>query len=200
MKAMLYDMQAFSQGPKRGHPILVQRYIYIRENVPLENLWSLRFFMSVSVPTSFEIFQTHLALWVCAAMLLYLTKNTLVQISLGNLEMYQYTLSIITSQLHCFQLRTSLNGKDFKFFSHGLCTEKQNILSSTHVCMKNNYLFWPINVEISFNTKTRLQVIPYLLIKIQKYFSRMCWRRSMFCFSVHNPWEKTWNPFHLRWS
>ena len=41
---------------------------------------------------------------------------------------YEYTLSIITSQLHCFQLRTTLNGKDFKFFSHGLCTEKQNIL------------------------------------------------------------------------
>ena len=40
----------------------------------------------------------------------------------------QYTLSIITSQLHCFQIRTILNGKDFKFFSHGLCTEKQNIL------------------------------------------------------------------------
>jgi hypothetical protein len=39
-----------------------------------------------------------------------------------------YTLPIITSQLHCFQLRTTLNGKDFKFFSHGLCTEKQNIL------------------------------------------------------------------------
>ena len=28
----------------------------------------------------------------------------------------KYTLSIITSQLHCFQLRTTLNGKDFKFF------------------------------------------------------------------------------------
>jgi hypothetical protein len=40
----------------------------------------------------------------------------------------KYTLSIITSQLHRFQLRTTLNGKDFKFFSHGLCTEKQNIL------------------------------------------------------------------------
>jgi hypothetical protein len=40
----------------------------------------------------------------------------------------QYTLSIITSQLHCFELRTILNGKDFKFFSHGLCKEKQNIL------------------------------------------------------------------------
>jgi hypothetical protein len=40
-----------------------------RENVPLENLWSLRYFMSICVPiSSFEI----LALWVCAAMLLYL--------------------------------------------------------------------------------------------------------------------------------
>ena len=41
---------------------------------------------------------------------------------------FEYTLTIITSQLHCFQLRTILNGKDFKFFSHGLCIEKQNIL------------------------------------------------------------------------
>jgi hypothetical protein len=41
----------------------------VRENVPLENLWCLRYFMSVSVPSSFESFQTHLALWVCAAML-----------------------------------------------------------------------------------------------------------------------------------
>jgi hypothetical protein len=77
----LTDYQAFSQGPKRGRPILVQRYIYSkgggggRENVPLKNLWSLRYFMSVSVPSSFEIFQTHLALWVCAAMLLYLTTT-----------------------------------------------------------------------------------------------------------------------------
>jgi hypothetical protein len=36
----------------------------VRENVPLENLWSLRYFISVSVPSSVEIFQTHLALWV----------------------------------------------------------------------------------------------------------------------------------------
>jgi hypothetical protein len=33
-----------------------------RENVPLENLLCLRYFMSVSVPSSFESFQTHLAL------------------------------------------------------------------------------------------------------------------------------------------
>jgi hypothetical protein len=46
-----------------------------RENVPLENLWSLRYFMSASVPSSFEIFQTHLALRVCAATLLYLTTT-----------------------------------------------------------------------------------------------------------------------------
>jgi hypothetical protein len=49
--------------------------VRVRESVPLENLWSLRYFMSVSVPSLFEIFQTHLALWVCAAMLLYLTKT-----------------------------------------------------------------------------------------------------------------------------
>ena len=77
--------QAFSQDPKRGRPILIQRYIYskggggggggVRENVPLEKLWSLRYFMSVSVPSSFEIFQTRLALWFCAAMLLYLTTT-----------------------------------------------------------------------------------------------------------------------------
>jgi hypothetical protein len=40
-----------------------------------ETFWSLRYFMSVFVPSSFEIFQTHLALWVCAAMLLYLTTT-----------------------------------------------------------------------------------------------------------------------------
>jgi hypothetical protein len=44
------------------------------------------------------------------------------------IQLFQYTLAIITSQLHCFQLRTILNGKDFKFFSHGLCTKKQNNL------------------------------------------------------------------------
>jgi hypothetical protein len=30
--------------------------------------------------------------------------------------------------LHCFQLRTTLDGMDFKFVSHGLWSEKQNIL------------------------------------------------------------------------
>ncbi len=34
----------------------------------------------------------------------------------GYVRIIEYTLSIITSQLHCFQLRTTLNGKDFKLF------------------------------------------------------------------------------------
>ena len=55
---------------------------------------------------------------------------------------FQYTLSIIMSQLHCFQLRTILNGKDFKVFSHGLCTEKQNILLQY---MHEKYFFILIN-------------------------------------------------------
>jgi hypothetical protein len=102
---------------------------------------------------------------------------------------HEYTLSIITSQLHCFQLRTILNGKDFKFVSHGLCTKKQNILLQ-HMREKK-FGFWLINVEISINTKTRLQIMtfPQLLVKIKNSISCMCWRR-MFCFSVHGPWEK----------
>ena len=32
------------------------------------------------------------------------------------------------SQLHCFQLSTTLTGIDFKFVSHGRWSEKQNIL------------------------------------------------------------------------
>jgi hypothetical protein len=43
-------------------------------------------------------------------------------------QLFITPFSIITSQLHCFQLRTTLNGKDFKFFSLGLCIEKQNTL------------------------------------------------------------------------
>ena len=73
----------------------------------------------------------------------------------------QYTLSIITSQLRCFQLRTTLNGKDFGFFSHGLCTEKQNILLQ-HMREKT---FWilTINMEISINTKTSLVFVLELI-------------------------------------
>jgi hypothetical protein len=75
-------------------------------------------------------------------------------------EIRIYTLPIITSQLHCFQLRTTLNGKDFKFFSHGLCRT-----SFFNTCIKNIFLVWPINVEISFNTKTIL-VFVLMLISI----------------------------------
>jgi hypothetical protein len=35
------------------------------------------------------------------------------------------------------------------------------------------------------------------LIKIQNFFSRMCWRR-MFCFSVHSPWEKNLKSFPFK--
>ena len=36
---------------------------------------------------------------------------------------------VITSQLHCLQLRNTLNnGMDFKFVSYKLWTEKHNIL------------------------------------------------------------------------
>jgi hypothetical protein len=49
-----------------------------------------------------------------------------------------YTLSIITSQLHCFQVRTTLNGKDFKFlFSWDMHREAEHP-SSTHARKK----FW----------------------------------------------------------
>jgi hypothetical protein len=51
----------------------------------------------------------------------------------------QYTLSIIMSQLHCFQLRTTLNGKDFKFFLMGYAQRSRTSIFNT--CMKNNYLF-----------------------------------------------------------
>jgi hypothetical protein len=103
------------------------------------------------------------------------------------------------SQLHCFQLRTTLNGKDFKFFLMGYAQGSRTSFFNT--CMKKNSLFWPINVKISFNTKIKmmLQVMTLSLIFVlmlisifidqnPKCFSRMCWRR-MFCFSLHSPWE-----------
>jgi hypothetical protein len=72
--------------------------------------------------------------------------------------------------------------------------------------MKKYSLFWAIIVEISFNTKTRLHDLEprfrvnayfHLLIKIQNYFSRMCWRR-IFCFSLHSPWEKSLKSFPFK--
>jgi hypothetical protein len=118
----------------------------------------------------------------------------------------QYTLSIITSQLHCFQLRTTCNGKDFKFFSHGLYTDKQNILLQY---MHENEFFILSN---KCGTKLKheneapghnlepvllfvLMLISIFIDQNPKFFSHMWWRR-MFCFSMHSPLEKTWNPFH----
>ena len=69
-----------------------------------------------------------------------------------------------------------------------------------NTCMKNNFGFWPINVKIILNTKTRLtgngnsasfsylRFFPHLLVKIQNCFLCTCWRK-MFCFSDHNTWE-----------
>ena len=74
-------------------------------------------------------------------------------INVTSVNMREQTSPVITSQLHCFQLRTTLNGMDFKFVSHGLWSEEQNILLQ-HMHKKE---FWPINVELSLNTKTRLR-------------------------------------------
>ena len=75
---------------------------------------------------------------------------------------YEYTLSIITSQLHCFQLRTTLNGNYFKIFSHGLCTEKHNILLQ-HMHEKN----FGHDLEPRFRVKA---YFPHLLVKIKISF------------------------------
>ena len=59
------------------------------------------------------------------------------------------------SRLHCFQFRTAINGMDFKFVSHRLWSEEQNILLQ-HMHKKE---FWILTIEcgnISLNTKTRL--------------------------------------------
>ena len=54
----------------------------------------------------------------------------------------QYTLLIITSQLYCFRLRTTLNGKAFKgFFSWAMVRKAEH--PSTHARKK----FWSINME-----------------------------------------------------
>ncbi len=52
----------------------------------------------------------------------------------------KYTLSIITSQLHCCQLRTTFNGKDFKFF-FPMGYAQRSRTSFFDTCMKENSLF-----------------------------------------------------------
>ena len=83
------------------------------------------------------------------------------------------------------------------------CGQRRRRTSFFNTCLKKNFGFWPINVEISLNTKTRLRgqegpwplslVFVFKLISTfnsqnPKFFLCMCWRR-MFCFSDHSPWE-----------
>ena len=79
-----------------------------------------------------------------------------------------------------FQLWAALNGMDFKFVTHGLLSDKQNILLQ-HIHKKE---FWILTnkCEIILNMKTRLgghgysasfsclRLSLYLLVKIQNSF------------------------------
>jgi hypothetical protein len=53
-------------------------------------------------------------------------------INMTNSERCEYTLSIITSQLHRFQLRTTLNENNFKFFFSWAMHREAEHPSSTH--------------------------------------------------------------------
>jgi hypothetical protein len=109
-----------------------------------------------------------------------------------------------------FSTLTTLNGKDFKgFFLMGYA--QRNRTSFLNTCAKKYFGFWwiwSINMEISINTKTRLQVMTWSLVFVLKlistfigqnkeFFLCMCWRR-MFCFSLHSPWEKNLKSFLLK--
>jgi hypothetical protein len=107
------------------------------------------------------------------------TILTRFKIRAVNLIACKYTLSIITSQLHCFQLRATLNGKDFKFFLMGYA-EKQNILLQ-HMREKK-ILFWSINMGKSINTKTRLQVMTWSLVFVLKLISTFISQNKEFFF------------------
>jgi hypothetical protein len=84
---------------------------------------------------------------------------------------------------------------------------QRNRTSFFNTCMKKNSLFWPINVEISFNTKTRLQSWPEPRFRVNAYF-HIYWSKSNFffahvlkkdvCFSVHSPWEKNLKSFPFK--
>jgi hypothetical protein len=53
----------------------------------------------------------------------------------------QYTLSVITSQLHCsFQLRTTLNGKDFNFFLMGCALREAEQFLLQHMHKKEFFI------------------------------------------------------------
>jgi hypothetical protein len=72
---ILYSLRLLARVQKEGVQFwyndtsTVKSWEGVREYVPLENLWNLRYFMSVNVPSSFEI------LCVCATMLLHLTTT-----------------------------------------------------------------------------------------------------------------------------
>ena len=81
-------------------------------------------------------------------------------------------------------------------FLTGYCQRSRT--SFFNKCIKKNFGFSPINVEIILNSKTRLNshgcsasfsylgLFPHLLVKIQNSFLCMCSRR-MFCFSENSP-------------
>jgi hypothetical protein len=86
----------------------------VREYVPLENLWSLRYFMSVNVPSSFEIFQTHLALCVCATMLLYLTTTFSFSQVHHQIDQNVKCIIIMRNEAISFQIYLIYLGKSLK--------------------------------------------------------------------------------------
>jgi hypothetical protein len=65
---------------------------------------------------------------------------------------------------------------------------------------KEFFIFWPINVEISFNTKTRLQVMTWSLVFVLMLISIFIDQNPlcMFYFSVHSPWEKNLKSFPFK--
>ena len=114
-----------------------------------------------------------------------------------------YTLSIIMSQYYCFAFRTTSNEVDFKFYSHVSRAKMRNILQRL---TKRNFLFWPMNVVMSRNTKTRLpnyklkprsRVIPYFHTYLSKWkiLFHACAEEGCFAFLHVARENKTWNPY-----
>jgi hypothetical protein len=91
------------------------------------------------------------------------------------------TFSVITSQLHCFQLRTTLNGIDFKFVSHRLLPQEGP---------------WPLSLVFVFKLiSTFIGQNPKLFfMHVLKKDILLLWPYSI----AHE--KQTWNPCHLRWS
>ena len=98
-------------------------------------------------------------------------------------------------QLHCFQLRTTSNGKDFKgFFVMGYAQRSR--ASSFNTCMKSNSLTNECGNKLTRGSRFvfALMLFSIFIDQNPKFFLCMCWRR-MFCFSVHSPWEKSLKSF-----